>query len=172
MAKIFAICVLSLMGVIFVAGIIGYFVFLSRVKTKKNAVKLKRHLRKNTMWWSCIGAVWLVIGFLEWNGARSMHDDYHMICYGLLLLALVLLAVLLLLDLFFGKYAYITSQRVYFPDHFGLARQKKKIMYKVSGQTLKLWFGKSLLPKEFTIVEKQDELIKLLKDNYKLNKLI
>ena len=101
-----------------------------------------------------------------------MNDNYHMICYGLLLLALLLLTILLLLDFFIGKYAYITSQRVYFPDNFGLARQKKKIMYKVSGETLSLWFNNSIMPKKFTIIEKHDELVKLLKDNYKLNKSI
>ncbi|WP_294413124.1 hypothetical protein [uncultured Ruminococcus sp.] len=172
MTKIFAICVLSIMGVVFVFGIAGYFIFLSRVKTKKTAIKLKRHLKKNAAWWACCWAAWLVVGFLEWNGARKMNDNYHMMCYGLLLLALLLLTILLLLDFFIGKYAYITSQRVYFPDNFGLARQKKKIMYKVSGETLSLWFNNSIMPKKFTIIEKHDELVKLLKDNYKLNKSI
>ena len=46
MTKIFAICVLSIMGVIFVSGIVGYFIFLSRVKTKKTAIMLKRKLKK------------------------------------------------------------------------------------------------------------------------------
>ena len=41
MTKIFAICVLSIMGAVFVFGIAGYFIFLSRVKTKKTAIKLK-----------------------------------------------------------------------------------------------------------------------------------
>lgn len=172
MTKIFAICVLSIMGAVFVFGIVGYFIFLSRVKTKKTAIKLKRQLKKNVAWWACCWAAWLVIGFLEWNGARRMNDSYHMICYGLLLLALLLLTILLLLDFFIGKYAYITSQRVYFPDNFGLARQKKKIMYKLSGETLSLWFNNSIMPKKFTVVEKHDELAKLLKDNYKLNKSI
>ena len=172
MTKIFAICVLSIMGAVFVFGIAGYFIFLSRVKTKKTAIKLKRQLKKNASWWACCWAAWLIVGFLEWNGARRMNDNYHMICYGLLLLALLLLTILLLLDFFIGKYAYITSQRVYFPDNFGLARQKKKIMYKVSGETLSLWFNNSIMPKKFTIIEKHDELVKLLKDNYKLNKSI
>ena len=45
-------------------------------------------------------------------------------------------------------------------------------MYKVSGETLSLWFNNSIMPKKFTIIEKHDELVKLLKDNYKLNKSI
>ena len=93
-----------------------------------------------------------------------------MVCYGLLFIALILLTILLLLDFFVGRYAYITSQRVYFPDNFGLARQKKKIMYKLSGETLNLWFSNGIMPKKFTVIEKHDELVKLLKDNYTLNK--
>ena len=171
MTKIFAICVLSIMGVIFVFGIVGYFIFLSRVKTKKTAIKLKRQLKKSASWWACCWTVWLLACFLEWNGARQMKDNYHMVCYGLLLLALLLLTILLLLDFFIGKYAYITTQRVYFPDNFGLARQKKKILYRISGETLSHWFNNGIMPKKFTIVEKHDELVKLLKDNYTLNKL-
>ena len=170
MTKIFAICVLIIMSAVFVFGIAGYFIFLSRVKTKKTAIKLKRQLKKSAAWWACCWAAWLVIGFLEWNGARRMNDNYHMVCYGLLFIALILLTILLLLDFFIGKYAYITSQRVYFPDNFGLARQKKKIMYKLSGETLNLWFNNGIMPKKFTVIEKHDELVKLLKDNYTLNK--
>ena len=170
MTKIFAICVLSIMSAVFVFGIAGYFIFLSRVKTKKTAIKLKRQLKKSAAWWACCWAAWLVIGFLEWNGARRMNDNYHMVCYGLLFIALILLTILLLLDFFIGKYAYIPSQRVYFPDNFGRARQKKKIMYKLSGETLNLWFNNGIMPKKFTVIEKHDELVKLLKDNYTLNK--
>ena len=47
MMKIASICVLSIMGAVFVFGIIGYFIFLSRVKTKKTAIKLKRQLKKS-----------------------------------------------------------------------------------------------------------------------------
>ena len=167
-----SICVLSLMCAVFIFGIIGYFIFLRRIKSKKTAIKIKRRLGKNAVWWSCCWVAWLVVGFLEWTGARAMKDRYHMINFGLLLIALIILTVLLLLDFFIGKYAYITSQRVYFPDNFGLARQKKKVMYKISGDTLKLWFNNAIMPKEFTIIEKEDELKKLMKDNYKLNKQV
>ena len=167
-----SICVLSLMCAVFIFGIIGYFIFLRRIKSKKTAIKIKRRLGKNAVWWSCGWVAWLVVGFLEWNGARAMKDRYHMINFGLLLIALIILTILLLLDFFIGKYAYITSQRVYFPDNFGLARQKKKVMYKISGDTLKLWFNNAIMPKEFTIIEKEDELKKLMKDNYKLNKQV
>ena len=172
MTKIFAICVLSIMGAVFIFGIAGYFIFLSRVKTKKTAIKLKRQLKKDSVWWACCLAALLLSVFLYWNGSRQKHDYYHMTCDGLFLLALLLLTILLLLDFFIGKYAYITTQRVYFPDNFGLARQKKKVMYKISGDTLSLWFNNGIMPKKFTIVEKHDELVKLLKDNYKLNKSI
>ncbi|MCR5601218.1 MAG: hypothetical protein K6G33_10825 [Ruminococcus sp.] len=170
MMRIVSICVLSIIGAVFVFGIIGYFIFLRRIKEKKTAIKLKRRLKKNAVWWTCCWTVWLVVGFLEWNGARAMNDRYHMINYGLLFIGLILITILLALDFFIGKFAYITSQRVYFPDNFGLARKKKKVMYKVSGDTLKLWFNNAIMPKEFTIIEKNDELVKLLKDNYKLNK--
>ena len=170
--KVISICILCIVSLMFIAGITGYFVFKKRVSTKKTAIKLKRQRKKDALWWSCIWTVWLVVGVLEWNGARAMKDTYHMNCYGMLFIAGLILTAMLLLDLFFGKYAYITSQRVYFPDNFGLARQKKKIMYKVSGDTLKLWFNNGIMPKQFTIIEKNDELIKLLKDNYKLNKSI
>ena len=169
-SRIISIVVLCVVCAVFVLGIIGFIIFKRRVSTKKTAIKIKRQLKKNATWWACCWAAWLVIGFLEWNGARRMNDNYHMVCYGLLFIALILLTILLLLDFFIGKYAYITSQRVYFPDNFGLARQKKKIMYKLSGETLNLWFNNGIMPKKFTVIEKHDELVKLLKDNYTLNK--
>lgn len=170
MLKIFSICVLCFMSALFIAAIIGYFVFRSRVTTKKTAIKLKRDRKKDALWWSCCWAAWLVIGFLEWNGARQMDDTYHMNCYGLLFLSGIILTILILLDFFIGKYAYITTQRVYFPDNFGLARQKKNVSYQLSGDTLSLWFNNGIMPKKFTVIEKKDELVKLLKDNYALNR--
>lgn len=167
-----SICVLGLMGAVFVFGIIGYFIFLNRVKTKKTAIKLKRKLIKNAVWWGCCWCAWIVVGILEWNGARVMNDRYHMINFALLLIAFLILTLLIILDITIGKYAFITSQRVYFPDNFGLARHKKKVMYKISGETLQLWFNNSIMPKEFIIIEKNEELKKLLKDNYKLNKQV
>lgn len=165
-----SICALVLMSALFMFGIIGYFIFLNRVKTKKTAIKLKRKLMKNVKWWGCCWCVWIVIGVLEWNGAREMNDRYHMINFALLLIAFLILTLLLILDFTIGRYVFITSQRVYFPDNFGLARQKKNVMYKISGDTLRLWFNNAIMPKEFTIIEKEKELKKLLKDNYKLNK--
>ena len=167
-----AICALCFMSALFVFGIAGYFIFLSRIKTKKTAIKLKRQMKKNAMWWAFCWAAWLVIFFLRWNAARTLGKKDYMTDYGLLFLAGLILTVLLLLDYFIGKYAYITSQRVYFPDNFGLARQKKNVMYKLTGDRLRLWFNNGVMPKEFEVVEKQEELAKLLRDNYKLNKVI
>lgn len=168
--RIFSISLLCIMAAVFIFGIIGYFIFLSKVKTKKTAVKLKRHMKKNALWWSCCWIAWLLIGFMNWNGARVLHAKDRMINYGLIFGAGLILTIMLLLDFFIGKYAYITTQRVYFPDNFGFARKKSKIMYKLSGDTLRLWFGNGLMPKEFTVIEKREELEKLLKENYKLNK--
>ena len=145
--RIISISALCIMSAVFIFGIIGYFIFRSRVKTKKTAVKLKRQLKKNAVWWSCCWAAWLLIGFMYWNAARIEHNDEQLVNFGLLFIAGVLLTILLLLDFFIGKYAYITSQRVYFPDNFGLARQKNKIMYKLSGETLNLWFNNGIMPK-------------------------
>ena len=114
----------------------------------------------------------MVSGFLNWNGARRMNDTYHMQCYGFLFLAGIILTIILVLDFTVGKYAYVTSQRVYFPDNFGLARQKKNVSYQLSGSTLSLWFNNGIMPKKFTVIEKKEELAKLLKDNYKLNRTI
>ena len=109
---------------------------------------------------------------MYWNAARIEHNDEQLVNFGLLFIAGVLLTILLLLDFFIGKYAYITSQRVYFPDNFGLARNKKRVMYKFNGSTLQLWFNNGIMPKEFSVPEKEEELRKLLKDNYKLNKTV
>ena len=167
-----AIGAVCLMCVLFVSGIVGYFIFMRRVKTKKTAIRLKRQLKKNAVWWACIWAAWLVIIFLRWDAARTLPDakDY-MTNMGLFLIAGLILTVLLILDFFIGRYAYITSQRVYFPDNFGLARSKKNVMYKLTGDRLRLWFNNGVMPKEFEVVEKQEVLEKLLRDNYKLNKM-
>ena len=170
-SRIISIVILCAVGAVFVFGIIGFFIFRSRVSTKKTAIKIKRQLKKNAAWWACCWAAWLVIGFLYWNSARIAHDTERVTNFALLFAAGILITILLLLDFFIGKYAYITSQRVYFPDNFGLARQKKKIMYKLTGSTLKLWFNNGIMPKVFDVVEKREELEKLLRDNYKINKV-
>ena len=132
------------MSVIFVLGIAGYFIFRIRVNKEKNAVRVKRHLKKNSIWWLCCWIAWLVIFILNWGGAKQMNDKYNIINFGLLFIAGMLLTILLLLDFFCCKYAYVTSQRVYHPDNFGLSRNKKKIMYKISGDTLRLWFNNAI----------------------------
>ena len=168
--KTISICAVCIVSVIFIAEIIGYFIFRNRIKGKKTAVKLRRQRKKDAMWWSFVWAAWLVIGFLEWNGARQINDQYHIRCYGLLFIAGIILTILLVLDFTVGKYAYITTQRVYFPDNFGLARNKKNVTYSISGSTLSLWFNNGIMPKKFTVVEKHDELVTLLKENYTLNR--
>ena len=70
-----AICALCFMSALFVFGIAGYFIFLSRIKTKKTAIKLKRQMKKNAMWWPFCWAAWLVIFFLRWNAARTLGND-------------------------------------------------------------------------------------------------
>ena len=124
MFKIITICILCLMILILILDIVGFFIFRRRVANKKTAVKLKRDRKKDLLWWGCCWAAWMVSGFLNWNGARRMNDTYHMQCYGFLFLAGIILTIILVLDFTVGKYAYVTSQRVYFPDNFGLARQK------------------------------------------------
>ena len=172
MFKIITICILCLMILILILDIVGFIIFRRRVANKKTAVKLKRDRKKDLLWWGCCWAAWLVSGFLNWNGARRMNDTYHMQCYGFLFLAGIILTIILVLDFTVGKYAYVTSQRVYFPDNFGLARQKKNVSYQLSGSTLSLWFNNGIMPKKFTVIEKHEELAKLLKDNYKLNRTI
>lgn len=171
-SRIISIVILCFVSTVFVFGIIGYFIFRSRVKTKKTAVKLKRQLKKNVVWWSCCWVAWLLIGFMYWNAARIEHNSEKLVNFSLMFIAGVLITILLLLDFFIGKFAYITSQRVYFPDNFGLARNKKNVMYKFNGNTLQLWFNNGIMPKEFSVPEKEEELRKLLKDNYKLNKTV
>lgn len=168
--KLISIAAICITALIFIGEVAGYFIFRKRVKGKKTAVKLLRQRKKDIMWWSFVWAAWLLIGFLEWNGARQMNDRYHMRYLGLLFIAGMIITILLLLDFTVGKYAYITTQRVYFPDNFGLARNKKKVSYSISGSTLSLWFNNSIMPKKFTITEKHDELAALLKENYKLNR--
>lgn len=170
-SRIISIVILCVVSAVFIFGIIGYFIFRSRVSSKKTAIKIKRQLKKNATWWAFCWAAWLVIGFLYWNAARAAQAHEKMTDYAILFAAGILITILLLLDFFIGKYAYITSQRVYFPDNFGLARQKKKIMYKLTGSTLKLWFNNGIMPKVFDVVEKREELEKLLRDNYKINKV-
>ena len=170
--RILSLCLLGIMSTLFIFGVIGYFVFRSRVRSKKTAVKLKRHLKKNAMWWGLLWAAWMVIFFMRWNTARIVKNEYYLKNYEYIIAAGLILTAMLLLDLFFGKYAYITSQRVYFPDSFGFARHKKKVMYRLTGKNLKLWFNNGIIPKEFSVVEKHEELEKLLRDNYKLNKTV
>ena len=170
-SRIISIVVLCVVCAVFVLGIIGFIIFKRRVSTKKTAIKIKRQLKKNATWWACCWAAWLVIGLLSWNNARLTHNAEKVTNYALLFAAGILITILLLLDFTVGKYAYITSQRVYFPDNFGLARQKKNIMYRITGDRLKLWFGNALMPKEFEVIEKHEELKKLLKDYYKINKV-
>ena len=166
------ICILCIISVIFVLGIAGYFIFRMRVNKEKNAVRVKRHLKKNSLWWLCCWIAWLVIFILNWGGAKQMNDKYNIINFGLLFIAGMLLTILLMLDFFCCKYTYMTSQRVYHPDSIGLSRNKKKIMYKISGDTLKLWFNNAIMPKEYSIIEDKDKLEQMLRDNYKLNKLL
>ena len=170
--KIISICVLCIVSVISLWGVAGFFVFKNRASSKKTAIKLKRRRKKDILWWSCIWAVWILVGFLEWNGARKMNDTYHMNCYGLLFVAGLILTIVVALDFIVGRFAYITTQRVYLPDRFGFAKPKKKVTYSVSGNTLNLWFNNGIMPKQFEIIEKKEQLEKLLKDNYTRNRQV
>lgn len=170
--KIISICVLCIISVISLWGVAGFFVFKNRTSSKKTTIKLKRRRKKDILWWSCIWAVWILVGFLEWNGARKMNDTYHMNCYGLLFVAGLILTIVVALDFIVGRFAYITTQRVYLPDRFGFAKPKKKVTYSVSGNTLNLWFNNGIMPKQFEIIEKKEQLEKLLKDNYTRNRQV
>lgn len=170
--KIISICVLCIVSVISLWGVAGFFVFKNRASSKKTAIKLKRRRKKDILWWSCIWAVWILVGFLEWNGARKMNDTYHMNCYGLLFVAGLILTIVVTLDFTVGRFAYITTQRVYLPDRFGFAKHKKKVTYSISGNTLNLWFNNGIMPKQFEITEKKEQLEKLLKDNYTRNRQV
>jgi heme/copper-type cytochrome/quinol oxidase subunit 2 len=169
--KNFCIAVLCVMSAVFVLTMAGYFIFCIRVKSEKNAIKVKRHRKKNSIWWFCCWLIWVVVFLLDWSGAKHLGDEYNELNYKLLSVAGGLLTILLVLNFFVWKYSYVTSQRVYQPLSFGLAYNKKKIMYKISGDTLKLWFNDSIMPKEYTILEDKDKLEQMLKDNYKLNKI-
>ncbi len=170
--KNFCIAALCIMSMVFAAAVVGYFVFCIRVKSEKNAVKVKRHLKKNTIWWFCCWLIWVVVFLLDWSGAKHLGDEYNEINYKLLSIAGILLTILLVLNFFVWKYTYITSQRVYQPLNFGLSRNKKNIMYKISGDILKLWFNNSIMPKEYTIIDDKEKLEQMLRDNYTLNKLL
>ena len=169
--KNFCIAALCIMSVVFAAAVVGYLVFLIRVKSEKNAIKVKRHRKKNSIWWFCCWLIWVVVFLLDWSGAKHLGDEYNEINYKLLSIAGILLTILLVLNFFVWKYTYITSHRVYQPLNFGLSRNKKNIAYKISGNTLKLWFNDAIMPKEYTIIEDKEKLEQMLRDNYTLNKL-
>ncbi|WP_295072998.1 hypothetical protein [Ruminococcus sp.] len=169
--KNFCIAALCIMSVVFVAAVVGYFVFCIRVKSEKHAIKIKRRLKKNCIWWFCCWLIWVVVFILDWSGAKILGDEYNEINYKLLSIAGGLLTILLVLNFFVCRYSYITSQRVYQPNSFGFARNKKKVTYIISGDSLKLWFNNAIMPKEYTIMGDKEKLEQMLKENYTKNKL-
>lgn len=170
--KKLCIAALCIMSVIFVLAIVGYFIFRLRVKRESSAVRVKRLLPKNSIWWLCCWLIWVVSFLVYWRGAKLKSNEYDVFNFGTLSIAGILLTILLFLNFFVCKYSYITSQKVYQPNNFGLSRNKKKIMYKISGSTLKLWFNNAIMPKEYAIIEDGEKLEEILKENYKLNKLL
>ena len=70
--KNFCIAALCIMSVVFVAAVVGYFVFCIRVKSEKNAIRIKRRLKKNCIWWFCCWLIWVVVFLLDWSGAKKV----------------------------------------------------------------------------------------------------
>lgn len=58
----------------------------------------------------------------------------------------------------------VTERGVYLSDSF---RPAEKIRYELDGNKLKLYYGKSNTPAEYTITEEKERLISTLADNYK-----
>ena len=62
------------------------------------------------------------------------------------------------------KKVYVTERGVYLSDSF---RPAEKIRYELNGSKLKLYYGRSKTPAEYTITEEKERIDRIFAENYK-----
>lgn len=164
--KYISICALCLAAVVLICLVIGYFISMKRVAAAKSCIKVKRLMHKNSMWWVCCAAGWIVAGAILRSSAKIRGEDFMAELYTVLIICGLLGILLFLLRSFVWKHIYIASDKIFQPDNMGFAKKAAKVRYKVQGDTLQLWFRNTFEPAQFRIIEKRDELVEMLEKSY------
>lgn len=159
---IFLVIVFSLL-IMIIMGVISKSVNLK--KAEKN-IKVKSKNMAVAFTWLGLSAFNTFNMFMQMTTAAERGEFSRERAYLFFTITWILFFIYSLIMIVFGKYAYITENKIIMLDVIRSGKCKQNCRYKINGESVEIYWKKLKTPWKYEIIENKDELTKMLENNY------
>ncbi|MBR4022293.1 MAG: hypothetical protein IKI94_06820 [Ruminococcus sp.] len=164
----FSIIVFIVMAVFSVLYFYDFAVFNKRVKATENIVRLRVTNFKNEIVWCILSAVWILLSISRYRTACEWGDKSEAKWNILLIFTWCVTLFLYLFKLIFIRHIYVTENSVIVFSRLKSTCRKENYHYNIINDEdiLELYYKKNLVSEKYRIIEDEERLILILKENY------
>lgn len=140
---------------------------INHQKHTDNKIKIKKQSMGLYYAWLILSPFNTFNMFMQMSTASERGDLSREKAYFYMGIYWLMLTVGWLIMVIFGRYGYVSENYIIIYDIYKTKLNHDDCRYKIIDDTLEIYYKKREVPFKYRIVEKREELIKMLDDNYK-----
>lgn len=164
--EIFSIIFLILVAVMLLMLIMGLISKIVGIKKADKKIKVKTQNRAVMYIWLGLSAFNAFNMFMQMTTAAERGELSRERAYLFFGITWIMFFIYSLLMIIFGRYAYITENKIIMLDVINARKSKENCRYKISGYSVEIYYKKLKTPWKYEIIDNKDELTEMLENNY------